>query len=517
MRRMPARASRRNDVVAPVRPRAAHRFALWLFGSALLALAILLALFFADVRFGQGYFFIRYSPIAAIRLSRIAPVLIIGALACGSVWALAQPQRVTRGVGFALFLLAMFGAGAWVWWAPPQPMNQQAFNMQSFSTDGAFVFEASKIDSIRKYLREFPTVTLHKGVDVMGGTRVLSNPPLTTVIAHAIRRAFGAEAGAPPGGIEQLLLDAGVMPENATELASGIRMSFVLCGLWSLSGVAAYALGRVFCCRAGAAAFAFVLTFNPCTVHFSPGKDPAQLLTINLALWAWFAAWKRKSLTLATFAGAILTVGSTAGLVHIWVGVTALAATLWQAWRADALKRLGVNIVAAAIGAATVCAIAYVTLDWNVPVTLWAVQRRWSGIQKTFPMNRAIWYAIGLPMFLLFLAPGFWTLLGLRVSRPRVGFGTLLTICTALTLLIIYAPLGVTYELPRLWIAFLSPLTLGLAIDRPLFARGVAPHGKAIRALVLIVAVQFAFTAVHWTLFDARESEFRLTTNRFFT
>ncbi len=154
-------------------------------------------------------------------------------------------------------------------------------------------------------------------------------------------------------------------------------------------------------------------------------------------------------------------------------------------------------------------------MKWNIPRTLLGVSHSWTAIQKTFNMNRAVWYAIGLPMFLLFLSPGFSAMLGIALRRPRFGFGMRLTICTVAVMLIIYGPLGVTYELPRLWIAFLPTLALGLAIDRPLF-RGTRPHEKAMLALILIVAVNFAFTASHWTLFDARESEFRLTENRFY-
>ena len=130
-------------------------------------------------------------------------------------------------------------------------------------------------------------------------------------------------------------------------------------------------------------------------------------------------------------------------------------------------------------------------------------------------MNRPVWYAIGLPIFLLFVAPGTWALLGLNLRRIRWGFGTRLTICTIVVMAIIYGPLGVTYELARLWVAFLPPLMLGLSIDLPLLrARGTS-HRAAV-ALALLVGVHVTFTVLHWSLFDARESELRLTTNRFY-
>jgi hypothetical protein len=154
-------------------------------------------------------------------------------------------------------------------------------------------------------------------------------------------------------------------------------------------------------------------------------------------------------------------------------------------------------------------------MGWNIPLTLWVVARRWGEIQKTFAMSRGIWYLIGLPIFLLFLSPGFWMLLGLSVRRWRINFGIRLFLCTLAVMLITYFAVGMTYELPRLWVAFLPPLTLGLAIDFPLLrARGQHPH--VARVLMLIVLTQMIYTTFHWTLFDVRETEYRLTTQHYY-
>jgi hypothetical protein len=98
-----------------------------------------------------------------------------------------------------------------------------------------------------------------------------------------------------------------------------------------------------------------------------------------------------------------------------------------------------------------------------------------------------------------------------------LNLGTKLAICTVVVMLFIYIVLGVTYELPRLWVAFLPPLLLGLCIDRPLL-RG---NAKTIRPrlampLMLIILTQVSFTALHWTLFDVRESEYRLISQRYY-
>jgi hypothetical protein len=213
----------------------------------------------------------------------------------------------------------------------------------------------------------------------------------------------------------------------------------------------------------------------------------------------------------------VLAIGSTAGLVHFWGALFAVVAVVWESWGERlAVASLIRNALGAALGGIIVCGIAYLTIGWNIPLTLLAVSRRWTELQRTFDMNRGVWYAIGLPIFLLFVSPGLWTLLGLSLRRRRLNFGTRLAICTAAVMVLIYGPFGVTYELPRLWIAFLPTLTLGLAIDCPLL-RGRGSHPRAVIGMVLIVAAQLVFTAMHWTMLDAREAEYRLVTNRFYS
>jgi len=516
----------------PQRQPPSRAIAMLLGGSFVIPLGILLVLMGANVRLGQGYFAYRYSPVRAIRTQRAAPVILIGAAAAGAVVLLGRRERKYRVAGVAALAAALGGAGVWSWFGPPAYANQQMFNMTSPSSDGAFVMETREIKSLPQYLRDFPE-RLKLTPAQMGGTRVLSNPPLTTVVAYLLRGDAYETTDRPSSEMERWLQsEHGVAPEQAREIAYSLRVSIVLCALWTLSGVAAYLLGRVFLSPAGAAVFAVIVTFNPCTLHFVPGKDPGQLLSINLMLWAWFLAWRRRSPLLGALGGAILTLGATAGLIHIWVALIAVIATAWEAWRTRAgiagMTMILVNAFAAGAGALAVISAAYFVLDWNIPRTLLAVSNRWGEIQRTFVMNRTIWFAIGLPIFLLFLAPGFWTLAGLSVRRrrgrrrrinlQRLNFGARLALCTVAVMLFIYVVMGVTYELPRLWVAFLPPLALGLAMDQPLLRGGwrEGGHRRVGLALALIVIAHVAFAAMHWTLFDAREAEYRLSSQRYY-
>ena len=70
-----------------------------------------------------------------------------------------------------------------------------------------------------------------------------------------------------------------------------------------------------------------------------------------------------------------------------------------------------------------------------------------------------------------------------------------------------------TLETPRLWLVFVPPLALGLALMLPSF-RNPAP-GR-LRYFLIIAAFQVTTTCLQWCLFDARESEMRLATGRMF-
>ena len=483
----------------------AKRLALLLGISFVIPFFILFTLIALDVRLGEGYFAYRYSPIRGVRTPRAFLAIVFGLLACGAVWMLVRNRRAA---GLGLFALTLALWGWWIWWGPPYPWTQHMFSFTSPSSDGAFVVESQlKVTSLPMYLRTFPE-RLKTSIDEMHGTRVLSNPPGMTILADIVgKRMPGREA------LERRLVERGDADADGVErIAAALRVAMFLCAIWAAAGGFAYALGRLFLSPAAAVVFAVAVTFNPCAVDFAPGKDPAQLVTVTAMMWAWFAAMNKRNHVLAALAGAILVIGATFSLVHIWVALAAFAATLWHD-RHGTLK----NTIAAAIGTVVVVAAVYVAIAWNIPATVLAVSRRWGEIQHTFAMNRTVWYFIGLPIFLLFLSPAVFALGGLSIRRRRLNLGTKLAICTIVVMLFIYVVLGVTYELPRLWVAFLPPLLLGLCIDRPLL-RG-NPQTRRPRLampLMLIILTQVSFTALHWTLFDVREVEYRLISQRYY-
>src|SRR4051794_23485211 len=74
-----------------VRPPRSFALAAFLFGSAAVLLLALFVLFLSGVPLGQGYFILRYSPVAEWRLERTMPLVLVGeSLICGAVWTLAH-------------------------------------------------------------------------------------------------------------------------------------------------------------------------------------------------------------------------------------------------------------------------------------------------------------------------------------------------------------------------------------------------------------------------------------------
>jgi len=509
-----------------------------------IALGALMILRNLGVTLGQGSFFYRYSEVESVRLQRAFPLVAAIAFALVALKSIGRPgqQKIAGALAATLLLLLL---GPWTWYAPPQPFVQHTFNMRSPSQDGAFFLETRGISSLRDYLRNFDHL-IEKSPAQMGGTRVLSNPPGMTILTVAVEKFLPPQTN-PPGLLEQILLNRDVPAEDLTISSTTIRLSIALTIIWMAAGVAAYALARLFLPAPGALLFALIACFNPCTVHFVPGKDPAQLLTINLMMLAWMMGlraikqnrpahacpsraqsspstndisrakktaikdrWLNKGYVVAAISsGIFLTVGLTFGLIHFWIALALLLATCWEIGFLRTIRNL---LFPALIGAAIVIFTVYFTIGWNIPATLFAVARRFPAIQQTFALDRSAWFFIGLPLFLLFVSPGLATTVALTIRRRCLGFGTKLALCTAAIMLATYLTV-VTYELPRLWVAFLPPLTLGVMIDLPLMR---ATQGKPLRALMLLAALQIAFTAVHWSQLDARESEYRLITQRFF-
>ena len=557
-----------------VRARRSGRFVVALVGGAVLALLPLLVMRLGNVPLGEvDRFVYRYSPIWGARLITVVTILPLVGIAAAALYLLGQVVTWKRLAGGVVLGVAVVSLVAWDWLAPPQAVVQHDLNYRSPSHEGAFVVEAEQVESIGEYLRGFDRRIERSPVE-MRGTRVLSNTPGLTVMLAWIEKTWPVDPERP-GWLGRRLVTPGALPaEHYIELVNSIRASLLMAGMWALSAVFAYLLGRLFFSPLGAGAFCLLVTFNPMTLHFSPGKDAGQLLTISAMLWLWFLGYRKRSGGLAGLSGAILVLGMGWGMIHLWVAVAALGATILREWTGkgdcppDGFQgtvpfsgpRLWRGVLGAAVGGLGVVVAVYLAVGWNMIATFWAVTRRYGQVQETIVLDRRLWVFIGLPIFLMFLSPGFWNfvLLGVRRWRRRRpspyplpayrergkesdlraagdvvrgahptlpgvgrgaqrrwgrGWGVALGVCTSIVMGITYV-LGVTYELPRLWIAFLPLVMLAGMVNRPLLR--VKNSRRAVVPVLWIVCISLVASAVHWSVLDVRESEFRLTSQRFF-
>jgi len=488
--------------------------------AALLPLAVGLVLFQLDVPLGKpGTLVYPYSPIVARRVTALPVAVLLALVLAVGTWLAASGGKLRRRRGLLLVGVGCVAVAGWSFFAPPDCLSQHFFNMLSPSHDGAFLTESRHVADLSDYLREFPQRAATPPEE-MRGTRVISNPPGTTLLAVGVRRAL---PDCPPlrwftdwSIRDHLGSDESDLRE---QVLPAVAFAWVLTGLWLLATPFVYLGARLFLPAGPAAALSVVCLVSPMTLLFTPGKDPAQLLTVAVPLWLWLWAYRRGWVWPAAGAGGVFVLSCMVSLVHVWV-----AAALWVAcalhargtaerWRSLWLR----NSLPALTGALVVALLLYLLWDWNVPASAWAAMRSQAQVTRGPEAMPLVWQVLGLPLFLLFAGPAFWAT-GLWLTRGRVHdddarFGGYLLASAALAALV---TVGFTnLETARLWIPFMPLLLLGAALQLRTLR---APAGRSALMLAVLVFAQVAVSAAQWSLMDMREAEIRLLADdpRFF-
>jgi hypothetical protein len=441
-----------------------------------------------------------------------------------AVWLAASGTPQRRRIGLVLAVVAALALGVWSYLAPPAHFSQHVFNTQSPSQDGAFVREALKVSSVRDYLRSFPQRARTPPAE-MRGTRVVSNPPGTTLLMIGLARVL--ERFPALGELATRPIRADVPPEVAPEeslppIALGLVSSWVLTGLWVGASLFLYLVGRLFWPAGGAAAYSLCCVFSPMTLLFTPGKDPAQLLTVALPLYLWLWAIRDKRVWAAVGAGLLTVLGCLVSLVHVWIALAVTAAALVLAWRSGSgLAAMCVRVVLPALCGAGLGMVAlYLLCDLNLPATVLAVAQAQAEVTRGPHAMPLVWQLLGLPLFLLFAGPAWWatTLWTFRSGRQNpalgdayAGLGLWLVLASAAVMLV---TVGFTnLETPRLWIPFTPLLLLGSFLQT---GGRQATGRRGALILALLVAAQVSVSALMWSVMDMRETETRLVEQRFF-
>ncbi len=507
--------------------RAARRIAL----ASLLPLLALAVLFAGEVPIGTpGYLIYRYSPLAAVRLLHALPALVIGAV---GVVLLGRGVRADGSIGRAAYVATGICWSALVIWtfiAPPAYVAQHVFNLESPSHDGAFVREGRRISSIRHYVSAGFYESLQRDVDQMQGTRVLSNPQGMTVLAVVVKRFVDASPRLQSGMDRWFGLGEVDDPGQRRIFAQQLLLGMLLSLGWGAALIFGYKLCRLWMPPLPAIAVGLACVFNPATVNFTPGKDAAQLLTVLAILYTGLAGYTRSSRTMALLCGAVFALSLTLGLVHIWIVLILITATLWHSVGCISMHRplpplkwLTRCILPAAVGFAAVAVTMAVLLDWNIIKAAYAVAQRYPQIQRY--LINGYWTLVGLPMFLLFAGPMFWYLLtalrpGRGEQRPSLpcpataqwaqsaqsALSRSLVVSSVIVMTFTYFSAN-NNETPRLWIPFLALLPVALALRRDVFRTDAPAHR---RVCLTLIALQISVSVLHWSMMDVRESEDRL-------
>ncbi len=488
-------------------PRSSLRrpIALLVLGAALPCL-VLAALRATDVPLGKpGKFTYLYSPLLTERVQALLGGVAASAVCVAGVWHLGADVDRQRRLGGWLTGGGAAALAVWSFVAPPAFRSQHVFNATSPSHDGAFLTEAEFAGNAgwSHYLRHFEQRT-RTPREVMRGTRVLSNPPGATILAgfaialtespalfEIAYRSLVREPGQP-----ELRGSERVLPTRA------MVYSLLLWALWVASAPLWYLLAREALPPAGAAVLMLACVFSTATLTFSPGKDPAQLLTAAIPLYCWRRA-ARGGVGWALAAGATFAAGCLFGLVHLWIGAAVLAATVvaTPVRELPALALWRILPLTLGAGAGFACA---ALAGFNALTALPAVAAAQALVTRGPDAMPLLWQLLGLPLFLLFCGAPVW----LAVAHPvgagadrRFGIGLLVA-----TGVIALATLGYTNaETPRLWLPFAALLLLGAA-----HAGGSAWWADRRVLAVTLAAAHLFGSLVQWSMMDMREAENRL-------
>lgn len=499
-------------------------------------LLILAVLFASSITLGSPRRFVYpYSLIAHQRLaSSLIPMLVLLPMLLACRW-IGSSERARHRLGLSIFALGYLAIVLWTHVGPPRARLEHVFNMSSPSQDGAFMIEARTITNLPDYLETFPEL-LQRSPDELRNIRVLSNPPGATILARGV---LELQRAAPQlfDSIERLVVagEEGVSDPN-NEYAQDEAFTILLTLMWAAAILFAYPLARLWLAPLAALTVAVACVFNPTSVMFTPGKDPAQLLTVLAMLFFWFRGYVKGRWWWGAAFGAAAVVGALLSLVHIWIALIAVTATIWHAGRSSERHRriLTVSLLPAAASAVVVSLIAYLSIGCNIPVILFATARRYMELQQDVLISPFYYNLLGGGIFLLFIGPTFWMLLTLAFSergrrtnaaatRPHSDvddcrrLGRTLLICTLAVLLYTYF-FAQNAEIPRLWTVFVPLLVLPLAIRfPPLPRRGKGASAKwSPTLLIAILACQTYGTLLCWSLMDPRGTETRLVTGQYF-
>lgn len=466
-----------------------------------------LLLFAMDVPLGKtGKFTYLYAQLPIERAINALFLLSVLAMIMGGVWLLMDAKVLRRRVGGGIVGAACICMAAWTYFAPPSFMEQHVFNLVSPSHDGAFVWEADTTSDALAYVRDYPAY-LKTPKPRWGGTRVISNPPGTMLLAYCTRMAHESWPW-----LAARLGPADLPDDAPRKLPVAVLFSYLLTILWLLATIPWAAALHNWLAPAGVAVALFCIVFSPASVMFSPGKDTAQLLPLGLLCACWWHAYWRGNALSAVLAGVVLLISLFFSLVFAWVWFVVFATTVLHAWRHAPGRRRSLLKITLAAGFALVAGCGLLLL---VGVNVFEIARAVAAGQAEVTRGPGsmpfAWQSLGIPLFLLFCGPVLIfcaTATFSRNTRVQDEVGEIGRWLACVAALVMIGTVGFTnVETPRLWIPFAALILAGAALQLRAFR---APTQSDARLLLWLVGAQIVTIGVQWTFMDMREAETRL-------
>ena len=411
---------------------------------------------------------------------------------------------------------------------------------------GGFVGQAMKADRAGEYLRDFPAIASRHWSE-FGGTRVVSNPPGTTLLIYGCRRMLEASpallrhyasdvAGEePPSGD-----DAGESARARLLRALALFVPEVFLLLIALGMLPLWWLAHEFLPASQAPIASVTAALVPSLFVFSFAKDGFQ---VSIALWFWWSLCrtvKRGSPGFGVLTGLLLFLGLQFSLAFLVVAVVGFASLGLSALTASGQRgdlddgreeadgrsasathgaklrprRLG-TLGAGLVGCCLPALLLWLTVGYEAWSAMLTAFRGHQQYHQDFSQKYGIWVWLNLCHLLLFMgapAAASWLAACFRECRGLIGGSGFRNIdpffwgATGVLLLLNFSGKNLG-EVPRLWLFFMPALYL--VSERVLSRERDRPAWTGI----LFAVIQLVQVSVFTIRFDPLGASARALTN----
>lgn len=413
-------------------------------------------------------------------LAPMLSVLVLALVMSGFLWAAFFLGRVVSGASVlrnALTLLVLTPLYGLLLYASActGPFGRAEFiaPASQHGASGLFRDEANRIgpglkyESAGAYLGAFPAILREYANDYDSTVRINNNPPGTTMLFLAARRAAERVPGLGVLAAE-LAFGRGAEPAHLTQAQTLIGVWALLVGA-ALAFIPAFLIASTLAGRASPAAAAVAMLAGSLLL-FVPGKDSFQVQFFLWMQWFFLASTRKRPILCGLLYGAAAVAGFFFTLAIAVLVVAHLVYSLWSLARSDRRSRRRALLfwASSAVGLVAGFLLLYVTTGYNAAATLVQCYRNHSGFYAAYERTYWKWLIYGPWEYVMFMgAPlataAIWAMVRWRKTltgspQARAAFMSLASITAVMAVLILLGKnMG---EVNRLFIFFQPLLAL---------------------------------------------------------